>query len=258
MGAQHKAAEQLSFEETLARLASNEAHARAVLNRLGRISPIRTGSAVLDIGAAQGRFAIACAKLGYRAFGLEPWDEAVALAARLAAHEGVSIRMVRGVAESLPFADNTFEVVHAMSVIEHVHDAAATFAEAYRVLQWGGVFWFYTASSMCPAQREIRGFPLFGWYPDRLKRRIMDWAVRKRPHLVGGTNTPAVNWFTPWKARRMLRAAGFRTIFDRWNLPRLDDENAVKRLLFRMTNICRLSKYIADVFVPDCAYAAIK
>jgi 2-polyprenyl-6-hydroxyphenyl methylase/3-demethylubiquinone-9 3-methyltransferase len=254
----HKAAEQLSFEETLARLPSNEMHARSVLDRLGRIAPVGPGSTILDIGAAQGRFAVAAAKLGFCVVGVEPWAEALPLAARLAAHEGVTITMVRGVAESLPFADSTFDAVHAMSVIEHVKDAPGTFAEACRVLKPGGAFWFYAASSLCPAQDEIKGFPLFGWYPDRLKRHIMDWAVRKKPHLVGGTEAPAINWFTPWKARRMLRAAGFGTVYDRWNLPRPGGENAVKRLLFGGVRLCFLTKCMADVLVPGCAYAAIK
>lgn len=254
----YKASEQLSFEETLARLSSNEAHARTVLDRLGRIAPVGPGSAVLDIGAAQGRFAVACAKLGYQAFGIEPWTDALDMAARLAVHEGVAITMVRGVAEHLPFAAGALDVVHAMSVIEHVRDPQAAFAEACRVLKPGGVFWFYTASSMCPVQREISGFPLFGWYPDGLKRRIMDWAARKKPHLIGGTEAPAINWFTPWKARRMLRAAGFRTIYDRWDLPRAEGENVVKRTVFRVARLCSLTKCMAGVVVPGCAYAAVK
>ena len=38
---------------------------------------------------------------------------------------------------------------------------------------------------MSPFQHEIKSFPLFGWYPDSLKKSIMGWAVRNRPELVG-------------------------------------------------------------------------
>jgi len=171
---------------------------------------------------------------------------------------GVDITVLDGIAENLPFESEQFDIVHASSVIEHVLDAEAAFKEAYRVLKAGGVFWFSSASSMCPCQDEIRGFPCFGWYPDRLKRRIMEWAKTKRPHLVGHTETPAINWFTPWKARRMLRKAGFRAVYDRWDLRLPAEGGKAYRLALRFVRLCAVTKIFADIVIPSCSYAAIK
>ena len=258
MRREHKAVEKHDLEETLSRLPNTAIHARTLLARLSMIRPLTGDSVILDVGAAQGRFLVACAKLGYRAYGIEPWDEARKMAVRLAEHEGVSIRILAGVAEQMPFPSEEFDVVHSMSVFEHVQDVQMAFSEAYRVLKPGGVLWFYTASSICPVQREIRGFPLFGWYPDRLKRRIMFWARDNKPHLIGHTEMPAINWFTPWKARRMLRKAGFGRICDRWSLPRAEGQGRLVHLAFGLIGLCGLTRLCADVLKPGCAYAAVK
>ncbi|HET6441304.1 MAG TPA: class I SAM-dependent methyltransferase [Phycisphaerae bacterium] len=254
----HKATEQRTIEEALRLLPDKERHARTVLERLKQMVPIPAGAFILDVGSAQGSTLIALARQQYKAVGVEPWAEAREVAAQLAAGQGVQIEVADGVAEALPFAPETFRVVLAESVLEHVLDAAAAMAEACRVLEPGGIFWFSSASSLSPRQDEIAGFPCFGWYPDRLKRRIMAWAKVHKPHLVGHTQTPAINWFTPWKARRMLRTAGFRRVYDRWDLRQPSEGGRLHALLLRVIRLSPVTKCMADVLVGGCAYAAVK
>ncbi len=235
-----------------------EAHLAKILARLERVGLLRADPSILDVGAAQGQFLIACARRSLRAVGVEPSRQACAVALQLARREGAEIDIREGSAESLPFGDGDFDFVHANSVVEHVRDPRSAFDEAYRVLKPGGVLWFSAASSMCPRQEEIEGFPLFGWYPDRLKRRIMSWAAAHSPHRIGYTAMPAIHWFTNSRARRMLSRAGFVRVLDRWDL-RLESEGG--RLHAAALRIIRLgspTKLLADVLVPHCSYAAIK
>ena len=51
-----------------------------------------------------------------------------------------SVTFVEGVAEALPFADGSFDIVLANFVV-HLLDRAAAFAEVYRVLRPGGICW---------------------------------------------------------------------------------------------------------------------
>jgi 2-polyprenyl-3-methyl-5-hydroxy-6-metoxy-1,4-benzoquinol methylase len=213
---------------------------------------------VVDIGAAQGRFLIGCARLGYTAIGIEPWTQARETAERMAQQIGVSIRVLPGTAEATGLPANAYDVVIAKSVIEHVTDAQAAFTEMYRILKPGGIFWFCTASSRCPRQHEITGFPLFGWYPDRLKRRIMVWARDNKPHLVGYTQAPAMHWFTYRKARRMLRRAGFREIRDRWDLRQPGEGGTAYRIGLGLVKLGAPTKLAADMLLPGCAFACLK
>ena len=82
---------------------------------------------------------------------------------------------------------------------------------------------FSPPARCAPIQGEIDRFPLFPWYPKPLKLRIMRWAVENKPELVGHTTTPAIYWWTPWMARRVLAEAGFRAVYDRWQI-RLESE----------------------------------
>lgn len=260
MNSRRHATEQLSLDDALARLPESEAYARTILNRLQTIRPLPPESTTLvDIGAAQGRFVIGCARLGYHAIGIEPWAGARETAAQLVIRSGVDTRILPGTAESTGLPSEQFDVVTCASVIEHVKDAQAAFSEIHRILKPGGIFWFCSASSRCPRQREISGFPFFGWYPDSVKRRVMAWAQKNRPHLIGHTEAPAINWFTPGKAKRMLRQAGFRqVVYDRWDLRRLSEGGTAYGAALRVVKLGSAPKLLADMLLPGCAFATIK
>jgi ubiquinone/menaquinone biosynthesis C-methylase UbiE len=246
------------FDEVLESLPVTRKWAATVFARLRQVAVFPDDARVLDLGAGSGGFVAVCGELGYRCEGIEPWEDARLNAKVLSEHLGIPVRVVAGTAESIPFGDCEFHFVHASSVIEHVSDVDRAFAEVFRVLKPGGVFWFNSASSMCPAQAEIRGFPLFGWYPDPLKKRIMHWAKEARPHLVGYTETPAVNWFTPWKARSLLMEHGFRRIYDRWDLRGEDEGGDRYRFALRLIRLSAITKLAADIAVSGCSYAAVK
>jgi ubiquinone/menaquinone biosynthesis C-methylase UbiE len=60
------------------------------------------------------------------------------MAAALARRRGVALDIVDGVAESIPFPDNSFESVHVGLVLCSVDDVSATLGEIRRVLTPGG------------------------------------------------------------------------------------------------------------------------
>jgi len=254
----HVATEKQTIDQILAALPLKDQWTKAIFSRLKKVVSIPNDALVLDVGAASGGFLVGCFKHGYRSIGIEPWEEARENAKKLAERLNIPITIINGTVEKLPFAENIFDVVHASSVFEHVVDIEHAFQEIHRVLKFGGVLWFSTASSMCPMQNEIRGFPFFGWYPNSAKQRIMNWAKTHKPHLLGFTETPAIHWFTPMKTRRLLRRYGFRKIYDRWDLRSEEEGGTVYRVALRSVRSNRILKFLADIVVPGCSYAAIK
>lgn len=253
------ATSKLSQEAAEELLAGMQDVMSTVMRRVQRIADVPPDARVLDVGAAQGRAVIALRRMGYRAYGVEPAKQALDVFRQLAEQTGTDpVAVIDGMAEKLAFPDGSFDVVLAYSVMEHVGDCERAMAEASRVLAPGGVYWFSVASALCPRQHEIRRFPAFGWYPNRLKRRIMRWAVEKRPALVNHTETPAINWLTPWKARRMLRRAGFGRVYDRWDLRLPEEGGSAYRLALRLIRLGFLTKLAADVLLPMSSYAALK
>jgi len=254
----HAATELLSTNDAKERLRILRGQAKALDGRFRTIFDVGARKRILEIGAAFGGLTIGFAELGYASAGVEPNETALATANELAKSLRLPCRVVKGTAESIPFPDQSFDIVIASSVLEHVRDLDCTFQEVSRVLAPGGMFYFSTASAMCPFQNEIRGFPFFGWYPNSLKLQIMDWAKRKRPALVGYTSFPAVHWFTDQKAARYLSAAGFGTIWDRWDLRQEEQAGKLYALALRGIKNWPLLKKLANCVWPMCAYAAVK
>lgn len=247
-----------STKDLLSELPAIKEYVKIIISRLRSVTIIPEHARVLDVGASVGRFTIACNHLGYVCEGVEPNKISIFKAKEISKQLNIPIPIKEGDAESIPYDDNSFDVVIASSVIEHVLDVEKSFDEMYRVLKPGGIFWFSTASSMCPRQGEIRGFPFFGWYPDFLKLRIMNWAKRERPSLVGYANYPAIHWFTPSKARKLLKKSGFKKVYDRWDLRGESESGRLYRIALQIIRTTKLSKAIADIVVPMCSYAAIK
>ncbi len=118
------------------------------LERLAALARERPGARVLDLGCGGGHvtFAVAPHVREVVAYDLSPeMLEVVAGAARERALANVTTR--QGVAERLPFADASFEVVMSRYSAHHWRDFSAGLAEASRVLAPGGVAAFVDSVS---------------------------------------------------------------------------------------------------------------
>ena len=104
--------------------------------------PSAKGTA-LDVGAGRGIASFALAEDGWDVTALEPDPSDLVGAgaiAELSASSGHSIRIVREWGETLPFADSSFDLVHARQVLHHARDLGQFCKELTRVLKPGGVF----------------------------------------------------------------------------------------------------------------------
>ena len=100
------------------------------------------GGAALDVGAGMGVATYALARDGWRTVALEPdASELVGAGAirRLAGEAGLGIEVVQEWGENLPFADASFELVHARQVLHHARELPRFCRELHRVLKPGGV-----------------------------------------------------------------------------------------------------------------------
>jgi 2-polyprenyl-3-methyl-5-hydroxy-6-metoxy-1,4-benzoquinol methylase len=252
-----QATERADLDTALARLPEAEAFLQRNLRRIEPFFGLRPPARVLDVGAAQGVTLTACAKRGFEAVGVEPWEPAIEVSRDLATATGVQLDIRPGVAESLPFEDESVDFVNAYSVLEHVDDPDLVMREVFRVLRRPGAFLFSTTSALSPIQVEIAGFPLFPWYPPPLQRRIMSWATEKRPALVGNTTRPAIHWFKHRKVRRLAHEVGFVEVVDRWQLRRGERGGRVGRVI-DLAGSNRAVRLAGDIAASGMEYLVIK
>jgi SAM-dependent methyltransferase len=123
--------------------ASGDYHAVAariavVADRLVDAADLHAGWRVLDVATGSGNAAIAAARLGCTAVGADYVPALLERARMRAAAEGVSVELVEGDAEALPFPDASFDAVTSVfgSMFAPNHEQAA--GEILRVTRPGG------------------------------------------------------------------------------------------------------------------------
>lgn len=134
----------------------------------GRLIPPGTADAMLlDVGCGGGL--LAPHVVGYRHVGVD----LSAAALKIAAEHGVE--PIQASAEALPFTDDSFDVVVAGEILEHVQDLDATVTEALRVLRPGGLFVCDTINATWRARvalvtigERLPGGPPIGCHDPRL------------------------------------------------------------------------------------------
>ncbi|MEM6382561.1 MAG: bifunctional 2-polyprenyl-6-hydroxyphenol methylase/3-demethylubiquinol 3-O-methyltransferase UbiG [Pseudomonadota bacterium] len=102
------------------------------------------GKKVLDLGCAGGFMAEALDERGAEVTGIDPAAEAIAAASQHAVQGGRAIRYDVGVGENMPYADDSFDAVVCVDVLEHVSDLRKVLSEIARVLRPGGLFLYDT------------------------------------------------------------------------------------------------------------------
>lgn len=156
-----------------------------ILPTSSREDPVR----MLDIGASSGVFVNLAHQYGWDAHGVEPSSDEI----RSALASGTTL--IRSFAETLPYSDDVFNIVHSHHVFEHLADPRKAIGEAYRVLKPGGVVFIEVPNQLDNVmfRRDI----LLRRVPQRKR------SIRSVHHLW---------FFSRTTLRKLLELAGFEDI----------------------------------------------
>jgi ubiquinone/menaquinone biosynthesis C-methylase UbiE len=167
----------------------------------------------LEIGAGTGYFCLNLLQAGAieRATATDISPGMLATLEENASELGLEVRTAAADAESLPFADESFDLVFGHAVLHHIPDLQRGFEEFARVLRPGGTLAFCGEPSRygdflasVPKRSALLAAPVW--------RRLVGASARERPRDDGDGD--GLEWevdvhaFSPGDLRRLCRDAG--------------------------------------------------
>lgn len=126
---------------------------------IGLAGPLK-GKRLLDVGTGDGHYAIAAAMRGAEVTALDSALPMLKAARQRSKENGLTLELVQGDAEALPFEDGSFDMVLAVTVLCLIPNAPQAVREMARVLAPGG----------CLILGELGRYNLWA-----AKRRVRSW-----------------------------------------------------------------------------------
>lgn len=147
---------------------------------------------VLDIGSGTGHLTNWIASKNFDVIGMEPSANMI----RFAKQNFPEISFVEGISSALPFQENQFDLIIAFEVFRYLdkEENRQTFAEVYKVLKPGGIFFF----------TQVNKYATDYYYPFYYLKKLVYKILNKTYHYCFFT--------TPVMQERLLKEKGFKNV----------------------------------------------
>jgi ubiquinone/menaquinone biosynthesis C-methylase UbiE len=158
---------------------------------------LQPGSTILDLGAGPGEARTDLRDVGCTHVGLD-------VDPRIAEHAWLDDK-VQGTAERMPFASETFDLVFADFIMEHVEQPGKVLSEIWRILKPGGLFLFHTPNRYHYASIAARlTTPAF-------QERVLRKLETRLERALGNIHPVLYRFNSGGTISRTLRRAGFES-----------------------------------------------
>jgi ubiquinone/menaquinone biosynthesis C-methylase UbiE len=146
---------------------------RKILSILKDVRPNLGPAACLDLGCSSGIMTSLLGEECRMAIGLDIDQEAVRYAK--AHHDSSRVHFLAADAMSLPFEENSIDIIVCNHVYEHVPEATRLMEEIYRILKKGGLCYFSAGNRYMIVEGHY-GLPFLSWLPNTLGHVYLRWA----------------------------------------------------------------------------------
>ncbi len=202
---------------------------RTVENSAAYLAPyLQSGTTVLDVGCGPGTITIdiAARVSPAKVIGIDASDEVIDKATELAAERDIdNVEFVVGNAYELDYEDESFDVVHAHQVLQHLSDPVRVLRELRRVrtvdgivaardVDYGACFWYPESAGLDRWLELVRAVYRSNDTEPDAGRRLKSWAMDAGFHnvvstaSVWGFNSEADRewWGSMWETRILQSA----------------------------------------------------
>lgn len=197
-----------------------------VRRRIAKMSALHAlgGQRLLDVGCGNGSYTTAMADHFDYVYGIEIETERLdAFREQLRSRpDAAKFDVAEMSAEALSFADDFFDVVTAIEVIEHIVDLQLAAREIHRVLRPGGVFAITAPNRWFPV--ETHSFKIRGKEIPSKKWPFVPWVPPLHRRIATARN------FRPSDLRQLLEPVGFQQVGTDFMMPPFERHKRAQRL----------------------------
>jgi len=176
---------------------------------------VGAGKSLLDVGCGASSLVVLALRKFDLVIGCDVAFRWLVLARKRLQEMGAAANLVCCCADYLPFAAETFEVVTAISLFEHVKDARAVVRECGRVQGPGGRLFAWTANRFSLAAEPHVGVWGVGFLPRRWMATYVKWRR--------GLSYDKQRLLSCFELRRIFKNARYESL--RFSLPRVREED---------------------------------
>lgn len=158
-----------------------------IINTVLKLSKLNAGAQIIDLGCGSGIFTQLFQQRGYDCIGLDLSQKLL----QLGKQQIPTIHYLQGDVETLPFADNSLDMIVLSCLVHHLPDPRLSAKEVYRVLKPQGQF--------------------VAFDPNRLNPFMYLYRDRSSPFYSSKGVTENERPVIPRKVRNIFNAVGFET-----------------------------------------------
>jgi len=166
---------------------------------------------ILDIGAGRGSFMIEAVEKGGQVKGIEFNLVNISMANNKAFSKGVSLDLVQGMGENLPYDDASFGFVNICEVIEHVESPKKILEETYRVLKIGGQAYLSAPNRYGIKDQHFHVY-LINWLPRKFADKVITFLGKDKDYdgRSGFQRLSEMHYFTHREITNLAGSLGFK------------------------------------------------
>ncbi len=209
------------------------------LEHLKRLIPGLLNGRLLDLGAGKGKLLLAVAEERGNIVGLEYNPVYIAEAQRKLQERGLSVEIIEGKAEDLPFADESFDFINMSELVEHVQSPELVLHEALRVLRPGGSIYVSVPNRFGAFDPHFHLW-LINWMPRSIVNNVLKLLNKHKDYspAAGHQRLTEMHYFTFHRFKRLAITIGFEA------------EDIRLRRLARLSNIPTLRGILRLLYYP--------
>lgn len=158
---------------------------------------------ILDIGSGKGILCIALSDMAQEVIGLEPDKDAREIAELTKEYFGKNnIKFIDGVAQKMPFENETFDLIISTSTLEHIDGTQDTIKEIFRILKPNGYFYLNAPNYLWFREPHYM-LPMLPLMP-KIFLKIMARLTNRNPKYIDH-----IQYLTPRFLHKIIRSEGF-------------------------------------------------